>query len=92
MKLLSPKKSQREKRNEDDEKQVVKLLLERKKLEEGKKISEIKESWEPEKKKMWEDFCRFNQEIQQKKAVLLTEIEELEKKREALVDSIKIHI
>lgn len=92
MQLLSPKKSQRAKRIEDDEKKVAALRVERKKLEESRKISELKDNWEPEKKKIWDDFCKWNQEIQQKKARLLVEIEELEKKRDALVDNIKVYI
>lgn len=92
MRLLSVKKSTRARRIEDDEKQVAQLRLEKARLKEQKEIAELKESWEPEKQRIFKEFCTWNKGIQEKKAKLLMEIDELEKKLEVLVDNIKIHI
>lgn len=92
MQLLSPKKLKQVEGLEADEKRIASIRLARRKAEEQKKYAESVEDWDEEKKKAWEAFSKWNQEIQQKKAKLLLEIEKLEKKRESLIDTIKVHL
>jgi lipase chaperone LimK len=92
MQLLSQQNSKRVNTIEADEKRLRKVSIERKRIEEEKRISEAKESWDEEKKKSWQEFCIFNQKLQQQKALLIKEVEELEAKRERIIETIKIHI
>lgn len=90
MKLLSPSKSKRDNEVEAEQKSLARLRLQRATLEEQKRLSEL--DWEPEKKKKWDEFCAFNQDVEQKKAKLIREVSELEAKRDALIEHIKIYI
>lgn len=92
MQLLSKKKIERERAFESDEKRIASLKIQRKRLEEEKKLSDAFEDWEPEKKRLWKEFAKWNQNMQTKKALIIQEIEELEKKRDSLIDTIRIHL
>ena len=92
MQLLSSQKVRLGKKLQDDEEQLSRLKVQRKTSEEQRKFSESVADWDNEKKKSWEAFCRWNQTIQVKKALLLSEIEFLERKRDALVENIKVYL
>lgn len=89
MKLLSADKTRRV---NSTEKQVASLYLQRKKLEEEKKMALLVKDWDVEKKKEWDKFVQFNQDIQKRKAKLIDEINVLEEKLVTLSSTIKIHI
>lgn len=89
MKLLSVDKIRRV---GSTEKQVASLYLQRKKLEEEKKMALLVKDWDVEKKKEWDKFVQFNQDIQKRKAKLIDEINVLEEKLVTLSSTIKIHI
>lgn len=92
MRLLNQKKVKQDKGTQADEDRIAVLKVKRKKAEEEKKLADTINDWDIEKKKKWDEFCKWNQEIQSKKALLLLEIEGLEHKRDILEDNIKAYL
>lgn len=91
MKLLSKKLIARDNRIHEGEERIIKVKQQIR--EENAKKKLIRENdLTHEEEKRWKEFCVFNQDLQQRKAILLIEIEDLEKKKEMLVESIKIHL
>lgn len=89
MKLLTPRKAKGVESIEADEKRIASLKMKRKLVEEQKSYSESVNDWDAEKRKQWEEFSKWNQEIQQRKAKILLEIEYLEHKRDVLAENLK---
>lgn len=91
MRLLSNKATGQRKRLQDEENRMAILKLKRKAQEEERRLYASIDDIDIEQKKRWDDFCRFNQEIQQKKAILMLEIGELEKTRDHLEETLTVY-
>lgn len=91
MKLLSSSIVRRDKTVKADENRLARLKIKVREEQEAKKLSELRDNWDEEEKKRWQRFCQFNQEIQQRKALLIREIEELEHKKEVLIENLRIY-
>lgn len=87
MQLLS-KQKERESRSERLEKKRLEGLLRKQRLaQEEQRLSEL--DLAEEKKKLVKEFSLWNKAMQEKKAILLVEIEALEQKKEELIKGIK---
>jgi len=91
MKLLSVKKTKRDTQSQNDDKQLAHLKAQIAKNQAEKKLAESINDWDKEKEKKWAEFSKWNQEIQGRKAILIIEIEELEKKRDRLIDNLRAY-
>lgn len=92
MQLLSVKKTTDDRRIQADEKRTARLKAERMRNEAEKSLALSISDWDKEKKKKWDEFCKWNQEIQQKKALILREIEQLEHKRDVLIENLNTYL
>ena len=91
MKLLSVKKTKRDTQSQNDDKQLASIKAQIAKNEAEKKLAESINDWDKEKQRKWEDFSKWNQELQGRKAILIIEIEDLEKKRDRLIDNLRAY-
>ena len=90
MKLFSRKEESFEKFLAREKEKTAKIVSRKERAIAEKELIETEMSIDPEKRKRWIEFCEFNKGIQQRKAKLLLEIEELEKRKERLLMSIDI--
>lgn len=90
MKLFSRKDESLQKFLEREKEKTAKIVSRKERAIAEKELIETEMSIDPEKRKRWIEFCEFNKGIQQRKAKLLLEIEELEKRKERLLMSIDI--
>lgn len=87
MRLLSQQK-ERESRSERLEKKRIEGIIRKQRLaQEEKRLSEL--DLDEEQKKLVTEFSLWNKAMQEKKAILMVEIEALELKKEELISSIK---
>lgn len=92
MRLLSQKKIGRDKKLQSDDERAASLKAKIKKIKEDQSLADAINDWDKEKKKKWDDFCKWNQELQGKKALILQEVEELEHKREVLIENLQAYV
>lgn len=74
-----------------EDSKVKRIKAEIRYAKEQKRLSEVYLDWDIVKKKKWEEYCEWNQEMEQRKAKLLSEIERLEHKRDVLLDNLRIY-
>lgn len=88
MLLLTPKKIEHIEKMARDVAHTRSLKIKHDRLKIEKKIFESGIDLSEEKKKIWKEFCVFNQDLQQKKAKLMIEIQTLEERRDLLKEKL----
>lgn len=86
MKLLSPKKVRQVSQSEKELEAFRRIKVSRLKFQEEKELSEIRENYNPEKKKIKEDYESFKKEHLEKQSRLLTETQILEERRDKAME------
>ena len=87
MQLLSKQKERESKAERLEKKRIEGLRRKQRLAQEEQRLSEL--DLAEEKKKLVKEFSLWNKAMQEKKAILLVEIEALELKKEELINSIK---
>ena len=86
MKLLSKNTSNEVKQADVEYERLRQIRIARKRIEEERSLEELRDNYNPEKKEMQDDFEKFKKKYVDRKSKLLREIDELEAKREMLLN------
>ncbi len=86
MKLLSNKNLNEVRQYDIEYERIRKIRIARKRIEEERSLEELRDNYNPEKRQMHDDFEKFKKKYVDRKSKLLREIDELEAKREMLLN------
>lgn len=87
MKLLSKNEAKEVRQADIEYERLRQIRIAKKRLDEERALEELRDNYNPEKRKMHDEFETFKKKYVARKSKLLREIDELEAKREMLLIS-----